>query len=181
MSTRSIAVVALLAALVAALGFLLAGIPNVELASLAAFVSGAATGSRRGAAAGGLGMALFSGLNPYGAAPPPTFLSQVAGGALIGAAGGVVAARVRAGRPRVPGGWSGPILLGAAGFVLTWLYDGLTNFGTAVSIGAARDPWPVLAGGWAFGLWHMVWNTGFFAALGPPLVGRLARRGSHAP
>ena len=181
MSTRSVAAVALLAALVAALGFLLAGVPNVELVGLAAFVSGAAVGSRRGAAAGGLGVALYSGLNPYGAAPPPTFLSQVAGGALFGAAGGFVAARGhadsarggRASRILAPGG---PVLLGAAGLLLTLAYDGLTNYGTAVSIGAAADPWPVLVGGWAFGVWHVVWSTAFFATLGPPLLAGLKRR-----
>ncbi len=171
MSTRTIAAVALFAALVAALGFLLAGIPNVELVSLASFASGAALGPRGGAAAGALGLALYSGLNPYGAAPPPTYLSQVAGGAMLGAAGAFVAARARA-NPR----WNGPILLGAAGLILTLAYDGLTNYGTAVSIGAAADPWPVLWGGWAFGVWHTVWNVGFFAGLGPPLLAALARR-----
>ena len=181
MSTRSVAVVALLAALVAALGFLLAGIPNVELVGLASFVSGAAIGSRRGAAAGGLGVALYSGLNPYGAAAPPTFLSQVAGGAMFGVAGGFAAARANARSPRDrPGSPAlaadGPVLLGAAGLVLTLIYDGLTNYGTAVSIGAARHPWPVLVGGWAFGVWHVVWNVAFFATLGPPLLAGLRRR-----
>lgn len=178
MSTRSIAIVALLAALVAALGFLLAGIPNVELVSLASFASGAAAGARCGAAAGALGLALYSGLNPYGAAPPPTFVSQVLGGALLGLAGAWVAARARADAGPKPAArrWDGPILLGAAGLILTLAYDGLTNYGTAVAIGAAADPWPVLAGGWAFGVWHTVWNVGFFATLGPPLLAALARR-----
>lgn len=162
MSTRSVAVVALLAALVAALGFVLSGVPNVELASLGAFVSGAAVGSRRGAAVGGLGMALYSALNPYGAAPPPTFAAQVAGGALFGAAGGRASS-------------SSPILLGALGLVLTLAYDGLTNLGTAFSIGAGRDPWPVLVSGWVFGAWHAAWNVAFFAVLGPPLLAAIRR------
>jgi hypothetical protein len=178
MSTRSAATIALLAALVAALGFLLSGVPNVELVSLATFVSGWATGARGGALAGGIGMAIYSGMNPYGAAPPPTFVAQVAGCAIVGVAGGLAA-----GRLALPGrrAWARALLFGGAGSVLTLAYDGLTNLGTAVSIGAIRDPWPVLVAGWAFGAWHVASNAALFAGLGPPLVAALARRRSAAP
>lgn len=172
MSTRSVAIVALLAALVAALGFLLAGVPNVELASLAAFSSGTAVGARRGAAAGAIGMGLYSSLNPYGAAPPPTWVAQVAAFALIGATGGALAGRPDDG---TLASWRGSVLLAGIGLVLTVVFDTLTNWGTAVAVGAGRDPWPFLVAGWAFGLWHVVWNVAFFAILGPPIV-RMLRR-----
>ena len=60
--------------------------------------------------------------------------------------------------------------------ILTFLYDGLTNLGTAFSIGAGHDPWPILVGGWAFGAWHVASNTAFFATLAPPLSAALRRR-----
>src|SRR5262249_44595989 len=147
MSPRSIATVAVLAALVAALGFLLTGvihIPNVELVSLASFVSGALVGPLRGAAAAAIGMALYSGMNPYGVAPPPTYLSQVMGMATFGAVGGVIGPRIAA-----PGGrrWRSVTVAGGLGLVLTLFYDGLTNLGTALSVGAGRDPWPILVAG----------------------------------
>ncbi|MFN8177221.1 MAG: ECF transporter S component [bacterium] len=180
MSPRSVATVAVLAALVAALGFLLSGIlhiPNVELVSLASFASGTLLGPSRGAAASGLGMAIYSGLNPYGAAPPPTYLSQVAGMALFGAAGGVAGPPIAS--PSFAK-WRGALAAGGLGLVLTFLYDGLTNLGTAISIGAARHPWPILVAGWAFGAWHVASNVVFFAGLAPPLLAALRRRRAAA-
>jgi hypothetical protein len=173
MSPRFVAPVAVLAALVAALGFVvaLAGLPNVELVSLASFASGTLLGVARGAWVGAIGEAIYSGLNPYGAAPPPTYASQILGMATMGAAGGAVGGRL-AGGPA----WRGAAFAGALGFLLTLFYDGLTNLGTALSIGAGRDPWPVILGGWAFGAWHMASNTVFFAALAPPLSAALRRR-----
>lgn len=175
MSPRFLAPVAVLAALVAALGFLvaLAGIPNVELVSLASFASGTLLGIRRGAAVGGIGMGLYSGMNRYGAAPPATFLSQVLGMAIVGGAGGAIAGRLAS--PKLAG-WRASAVAGALGLVLTLVYDGLTNLGTAFSIGAGHDPWPILVGGWLFGAWHAASNVAFFAALAPPLSAALRRR-----
>jgi len=173
MSSRSVATVGMLAALVAALGFLLAGVPNVELMTLGTFVSGALLGPPRGATVGGAAMVIYSLLNPYGPAPPPTFAMQVVGCAGIGAAGGVL------GRlSRTAGlGAAGSLAAGAVvGFLLTLVYDLLTNLGTAWSTG--MDIGPVLAGGLAFGLWHMAWNAVFFAVAGPPLLAALRRRRS---
>jgi uncharacterized membrane protein len=172
MSSRSAAAVAMFAALIAAVGFVFASVPNLELLTLVTFVAGAVTGARRGATAGGIGMALYSSLNPYGIAPPPVFVTQLAGAALFGAAGGWMAFRLRPAAESLP---RRALRLGAAGLVLTLVYDGLTNYGTAVSIGAARAPWPVVAAGLVFGAVHLVTNTILFATLGPPLL-RVADR-----
>jgi hypothetical protein len=163
MSSRSVATVGMLAALVAALGYLLSGVPNVELMTLGIFVSGTLVGAAGGAGIGACGMALYSGFNPYGMAPPPTYATQVLGAAGIGAAGGLLAGSV-----------PGPLRTGAVGFLLTLGYDVLTNLGTAWSTGL--DVVPVMIGGITFGIWHMLSNAVLFAVAGPPLLTALRRR-----
>jgi hypothetical protein len=170
---REVARLAVFMALVAALGFLrqiLLPIPNFELMSVSAFVAGAALGAAGGAVCAAGAMGIYSMLNPLGPAPPPVFAAQIAGLALCGAAGGWLGRRVvRA-----------PIMAGAIGLGLTFIYDVLTNLGTAWVMGALRDPWPVLAAGLAFGVGHIAWNGALFAIAGPPLVGVVMRHRSAA-
>jgi hypothetical protein len=83
--------IALFASLVAALGFLLAPVPNIELFTFGLFVAGYALGLRGGAQAALLAVVLYYGLNPYGSSLlfPPLFLAQIVAGlwiALLGAA-----------------------------------------------------------------------------------------------
>ena len=70
--------IALFAAMTAALGFLLAPIPNVELVTFCLFAGGSLLGARGGSAAALLAVALYFGLNPYGSslAFPTLFLAQ---------------------------------------------------------------------------------------------------------
>ncbi len=169
---REVARLAVFMALVAALGFLrqvLLPIPNVELMSLGTFVAGAALGAAGGALAGAGAMAIYSLLNPLGPAPPPVFATQVAGLAIFGAAGGLLARRV-----------AHSLALGVIGAALTFVYDVLTNLGTAWVMGALADPWPVLAAGLAFGAGHIAWNGVAFAVAGPPLVGVVLRHRARA-
>jgi uncharacterized membrane protein len=170
MTPRTIALLGVLTAWVAALGFVLSPVPNVELMTLSTFLAGALLGVSGGALVGSLAMAIFSGLNPYGMAPPPVFVSQVIGLACVGAVGGVVGLRSL---PLTP---VTVVAFAALGFVLTLFYDALTNFGTAVVMGAFRNPWPVLAGGLAFSIWHMVFNALFFAIGAPPILELIRRR-----
>ena len=169
MSSRTTATLGIFTALVAALGFALSGIPNMELMTLGAFIAGAWVGVAGGAVVGALSIALYSGLNPYGFAPPPTFLMQVTGLALVGAAGGLLGPRLETlpGAPAVA-------VAAALGFGLTLLYDLLTNLGTAWSAGL--DVVPTLIAGLTFGVWHMLWNAVFFALGAGPLLAVLRRR-----
>jgi uncharacterized membrane protein len=171
MTSRSVATLGILTALVAALGFALAGVPNVELVSLSSFAAGAVLGAGRGALAGGTGMAVYSSLNPYGLALPPVFVAQVAGMALFGAAGGRLGERIAA----APAAAAVP-LGAAAGLALTLVYDLLTNVGTVAVMGAWSDPAPVILGGIAWGVWHLVSNVALFAVVAPPLLRAIRRR-----
>ncbi len=167
-SPRDVARLGIFVALIATLGFLrqiVLPIPNFELMSLGAFVGGRALGSVAGAAAAALAMGIYSGLNPLGPAPPPVFAAQIVGLAVFGACGGVLGVALA----------RRPLLLGGVGLALTFVYDVLTNLGTAWVMGALRDPWPVLAGGLAFGAGHLAWNAGLFAIAGPPLLRAVER------
>ncbi|MDP6529351.1 MAG: hypothetical protein QF819_09210 [Gemmatimonadota bacterium] len=167
---------ALFTAWTAGLGFALSGVPNVELMGLSAFVSGLLLGPGFGALSSGLAMSLYSGLNPYGPPLPPVFVAQVAGMAVFGAAGGGIGVFVvRA------GGWFGACIAGGAGFLLTLIYDVLTNLGVAASMGTLSRPGAVLAGGLLFSVGHLVSNTVIFAVAGPSVFSALhARFGSGA-
>ena len=178
MSSRTVAQLGIFVALVAALGFALAGVPNVELMTLSTFVAGALLGPAPGAIVGAGGAAIYSGFNPYGMAPPPVFAAQVLGFAGIGTAGGLFGGRLLpgAGLRAVPA----MVLGGVLGLLVTLFYDVITNLGTAWVMGAMHDPWPVLVAGITFGIWHLVWNVAFFAFGLPPLLAALRRRRARA-
>jgi hypothetical protein len=179
LSPRSVATLAVLIALVAGLGHALAAVPNVELMGLSTFVCGALLGPWRGGFVGGGAMALYSLSSPWGIAPPAVFAGQLLGLALFGIAGGLAFRTFSAtARARSPRTWLRPA---AAGFVLTVIYDLLTNLGVAWTMGTLREPLPVVGAGLAFGAWHLLWNTVLFAVGAPTLLLALRRRRIAVP
>jgi hypothetical protein len=164
MSTRDLIRTALLVALCVAVGYLLAGIPNVELLSASVFTSGLLVGARRGALVGLLSEGIYSALNPWGVAPPPLYAAQLLGFACTGAAGGLL----RGILPRL----ALPVqaaVAGLCGFVLTLGYDVLTNSAIWLTV-RETTPWAaVLLGGlsFPFPLAHPLGNTVAFAVVAP--------------
>jgi hypothetical protein len=159
---------------IVALGYALAGVPNVELCTLTSFLGGWLLGAARGALAGGTGMFFFSLFNPLGPALPPVHVAQTAGMALAGASGGwlsVLARRHAHFRRRLPGegrpSAAAPFILGATGAALTLVYDAATNAGHAVAMNLVRQMPSVIAAGVAFAALHIVTNAALFAVLGP--------------
>jgi len=151
-----------------ALGFLLAGIPNVELMTLTVFMAGHFCGARLGGGCGALSIMLFSLLNPLGPAPAPLLAAQVAGFTLIGAAGALA-------KPCIArSGARGVAVSAAAGFLVTLVYDVLTTAASAfVVLGTAR--FVEGFGGFAlagalFVAWHVGINTAVFALAVVPLM-----------
>ncbi len=165
---RTVILAALFVALSVALGFLLAGIPNVELMTLAVFMGGISCGARLGGAIGALSSLIFSLLNQFGPAPAPLLIAQVAGFALIGSGGGIVGPHLSPARA------SGAGASAAAGFALTFVYDALTTVATAfVALGASRfieGLWGVALAGIGFVAVHIGVNTAIFAVAVPPLM-----------
>ena len=167
--TRRALLASLLVALTTAFGYALAGVPNVELMTMSVFVAGYLLGAPTGAVVGGASIALHSIFNPFGPAPPPVFIAQIAGFAAIGLCGGIVGPLITAARSRVVA----IALSGLVGLLLTLTYDVLTNLGAFVLVTDERtlpNLWKFVLGGVAFTAMHLVWNTGLFLATLRPVL-----------
>ncbi len=142
-------------------------IPNFEVLTLVVFCSGVLLGVGDGVMVGVITMLVFSLLNPYGAVHPLVTVSQVAGEALAGAAGGLMALT------RLAFTAAGPraAVLTLAGLLITVAFDFITNLTTGLLFGQVRV---TLLGGIPFSLWHIGSNVVLFAGVGTPLVGVLA-------
>jgi hypothetical protein len=57
------------------------------------------------------------------------------------------------------------VLAMVSGAALTLVYDGVTNYGVAVSIGKWRDPLVVMIAGMPFAAIHVATNTMIFGAV----------------
>ena len=173
------ALAAMFAALMVATGWALAMVPNVELITALAFVSGTTLGPRRGAIIAAGGMFLFSATNPVGSglAFPLLLGSQIIGLALAGFLGGLIVS--------VPihrfEGMTGRVMLAAAGLFITLIYDGLTSISFPLFSGAGpKEILAVLVSGLAFTITHQVSNAIIFFAIVPRLIG-IARGRAHSP
>jgi len=166
--TRLIVVTAIFIALAVAGGMALVQIPNVEMITVTVFLSGMLLGAWRGTMVGAIAESLYSGFNPYGAAPPPVMVAQVLCMALAGASGGIVASAFK---PRTPPIWS----FALAGFTVTLLFDLATTAGFAVMIGQSFKAFlAALVFGTAFTVTHVATNTLIFCLLLPILTRRLS-------
>ncbi len=143
-------------------------IPNFEPLTLVMFCSGVLLGVRDGALIGALTMLVYSLLNPYGAVHPLVLLAQVLGEAVTGGAGGAFAALGLPGRSIA----ARAATLAAGGFLLTALFDLITNLATGIVFGQMKA---TLIGGIPFSLFHIATNVAMFAVVGTPLVAVFAR------
>jgi uncharacterized membrane protein len=87
LTTRSIARIALFSALIYVLSWSTASLPNVNFAFIIAYAAGNLWGAGPGILVGGVGMWLWTSFNPYGPAPLPIAMVQVAGLAACGLIG----------------------------------------------------------------------------------------------
>jgi hypothetical protein len=131
-------------------------IPNIEIFSLALFLSGLYLGILNGAATAAVAGIIFVFFNPNGIQPVLLVgLAQLLGFILFALAGGLV-------RPVILKNHDSArtaLVLIAAGLLLTLWYDLSTNFTFAVLFGPF---WPTLVGGLGFSLLHIVSNTILF-------------------
>lgn len=169
-----------------ALGYALAGVPNVEVVTLTAFIGGWWLGPVRGGLAASAGEFLFSTFNPMGPALPAVLVGQITGMALTAVTGGLLRAhRARlVGRRPVPApprraardaAFSVP-LFAAVGVLVTLAYDVLTNAGSAIAMGMTRQMPHVIAAGVAFSILHVVSNAVVFGVLAPPALFMVEKR-----
>jgi len=167
-TTRRLTFLALWIATSVALGYLLAGIPNVELVTASIYLGGALAGPLFGVIIGAVAEFLYSLVSPFGMAAPPLLIAQLLSMALAGLAGGLTGpALFRGPKPLMR-----HLFCGLVGLALTAFFDLLTTASFLVFSGLSLEK---LAVSFFFGLGfyatHIVWNTAIFATA-VPILGR---------
>lgn len=156
------------------LGYLLAGIPGVELMTLNAALAGLALGPAGGAGVGAISAAAYSLGSPFGPPVPLVLGAQMLGLATVGLAGGWLAPVLRR-RPTLPS-----VLLAALlGLAAAVGFDLLTNLAVAAALDLPLRA--TLLGGLPLAALHAGTCVVAFASLLPPLAGRLGRLDRGGP
>lgn len=152
--------------------YALIGIANFKVMDLLVFVSGFVFGPLIGASVGALTWVVYGVLNPYGFIPQiwiATMLSET----IYGVMGGLLARRVSS-TDLLNNRMVLRALFGAAGFLLTFLYDLVTNVAFALTFSI-----PIIAAiiaGAPLAIIHEVCNMLLFGACSIPLISVLERR-----
>jgi hypothetical protein len=153
--------IAVMTAACVATNYLLIGLVNVKFMDLIVFVSGLAFGAVVGSSVGTLTWLVYGTINPYGFSLP-ILLATSLGETIFGLAGGLfgrlgfIDGANLGGRRVLTEG----LKFAALGFLLTFIYDFLTNVVSAYSLGLPLVP--VLVAGIPFALLHEVSNAAFF-------------------
>lgn len=147
--------------------YLLIGIANIKLMDLIVFVSGCAFGSGLGASVGILTWLVYGTLNPYGFSLPILAATSL-GESLYGIVGGLIGAHESLGK-----GASTSLKLGVIGFLLTFVYDLVTNIISGLTAGIPITV--ALVTGIPFALVHEVSNAVFFSVGVRPLINAMDR------
>lgn len=174
-TTKKIAKMGVFTALPIVLKIPILQIPNVEFFTFVVFTSGFLLGIIEGGVVGALSMGIYTVFNPYGLAPIPIAAAQVVSMFIIGLVGGLLfSLRLFRGVTLVTFVW-----MGVVGFILTLLYDFLTNSGVAIVMGSFV---PVMLAAIPFSLTHLISNIIIFVILTPVLfrLAKLERRGEFA-
>lgn len=169
-STTRIALLSILSAL--CLGIQLLPRPmNLEFTSVIAFTTGMVFGSVFGGSLGAAVMFVNGFLSPYGAAGV-VLPFQIVGMTLVGIVGGLYA-RTANGRFSAVGFFEVAVL----GAFLTFIYDVVTNIGTAFYLDLPFNEAIVAAliSGIPASIIHIAWNTSLFGTVTVPLVNTMKK------
>ena len=173
-STRQISIIAVMTAACVATNYLLISVPNIKFMDLIVFVSGLTFGATVGSAVGVLTWLVYGTLNPYGFSLPILFATTISE-TIYGLAGGILG---KLGLLHVSDLGKTQMLteglkFAALGFLLTFIYDLITNVASAYSLGLPLIP--ILVAGIPFALLHEASNAAFFFLGVSPLL-RLIKR-----
>jgi hypothetical protein len=165
-ATRA-SVIAVMTAACIVSNYLLIGIFNVKLMDLIVFSSGFLFGAPVGASVGILTWLVYGTLNPYGFSLP-VLISTSLMESLYGIVGGLLGAKGKMGA-----GLTSNLKYGIVGFLLTFVYDLVTNIGSGL---CAEIPLTVaLITGIPFAIAHEGSNAAFFFLGAPPLISAVGR------
>ncbi len=161
----------LLTAMAVVIGYLFAGVPNVEFYTATVFISGCIVGPVYGAAIGATSEFLFSVFNPLGMAMPNLLIAQIISMAVVGWCGGYYFKK----NPQISFTIKKMLLLGAIGFLLTLFFDVMTTLSfTLFMVGANFQKMVVsFLYGMSFYLIHLTINTVTFIFIVPVILKRI--------
>ncbi|MEM2319782.1 MAG: hypothetical protein QXQ47_03290 [Candidatus Bathyarchaeia archaeon] len=171
MDSRKICIIAIIAALCVGSNYALIGVPNVKVMDLLVFVGGLAFGPLVGASIGIFAWLIYGLINPYGFVFQ-IWLATMLSEAIYGVAGGLIGKRLTS------TGFTSSVLglnllFGAAGFLLTFVYDLITNL---VYAWAFNVPLLIaIIAGVPFTLTHELSNAVLFGACTVPLITTLEK------
>ncbi len=153
-------------------GFALLLVPNIELITSIIFVSGVYLGPRGGMMVGIVAEFIFSAANPLGSGLvfPPLLLGQIAGMGLVGLMGGLLRKSLLMGDLSL----GKRLFLGAAGALLTLIYDSITTLAYPVAAGfEGRQTVAIWMAGIGFTVLHQVSNAIIFFTALPRVFSRI--------
>ncbi len=165
-ATRA-SVIAVMTAACIVSNYLLIGIFNVKLMDLIVFSSGFLFGPSVGASVGILTWLVYGTLNPYGFSLP-ILISTSLMESLYGIVGGLLGNRGEMGA-----GIASNLKYGIVGFLLTFVYDLVTNIVSGLSAGIPLTV--ALITGIPFAIAHEGSNAVFFFLGAPPLISAVGR------
>lgn len=154
--TKRASIIAILTAACVASNYALVGVLNVKIMDVIVFITGLVFGSISGMTVGFLSWVIYGIVNPYGFSLPILF-ATAGMETLYGFAGGIVGRNERGllGEDIFTG-----IKYAIIGFILTFIYDFVTNIVMAATFGI---DWSVaLIGGIPFALAHEISNAFLF-------------------
>ena len=153
-------------------GFALLMVPNIELITAVVFASGVYLGTRWGLTVGVVAEFIFSAANPLGSGIVflPMLLAQMCGMGFVGAVG----AWFRGFASPPDWTWRRRMFFGAAGMVLTFIFDALTTLSYPLAAGYQFTQTAALfITGIGFTFLHQVANGVIFATALPKVFSRL--------
>ncbi|HHZ98032.1 MAG TPA: hypothetical protein EYN68_00400 [Candidatus Marinimicrobia bacterium] len=163
---------AMFVALAVGSGFALLMVPNIELITAVVFTSGVYVGTGWGLTVGIVAEFIFSAANPLGSGVVflPMLLAQMCGMGLVGAVGG----RFRGLARSSDWTWRRRTFFGAAGVVLTFIFDALTTLSYPLAAGyPVTQTAALFVTGIGFTFLHQVANGVIFATALPKVFSRL--------
>ena len=167
-ATRA-SVIAVMTAACIVSNYLLIGIFNVKLMDIIVFSSGFLFGPTVGASVGILTWFVYGTLNPYGFSLPILIATSLME-SLYGIAGGLLGAN---GPGRMGAGLAVNVKYGIVGFLLTFLYDLVTNIVSGLSAGIPLTV--AMIAGIPFAIAHEGSNAAFFFFGAQPLISAVGR------
>ena len=162
--SKKASIIAVMTATCVASNYALLGFTNVKIMDFIIFVSGFVFGPFTGALIGVMTWMVYGTLNPYGFSLP-ILVATASSEALYGVLGGILGDRTIhfEGRPLLTN-----LKFAIVGFLLTFLYDLITNVASALTVGIPIEV--ALISGIPFSIAHELSNAAFFFVGAAPVI-----------